>query len=124
MSQSAVVTCQPVGPIQKDARFMATITVTDSGSGLINLATAQPQLFLSTSPPQAPSVDFSSIDVYKGNLLQVAGVAKYNFDAVCHSDSGSSTFTVSAILYDNLGNSIPVTPATIQVLPVPQLDAT
>lgn len=124
MSQSAVVTCQPSGPIQKDARFMATITVTDSGAGLVTLATAQPQLFLTTSAPQSPSVDYSSVDVYKGNLLQVSGVANYNFDAVCHSDSGSSTFTVSAILYDNNGNSIPVTPATIQVLPVPQQDAT
>lgn len=118
MSQSAVVTLQPTGPIQKDARFMATITVTDSGAGLVTLATAQPQLFLTTGAPQNPPVDYSSVDVFKGNALQVAGVAKYNFDAVCHSDSGASTYTVSAILYDNVGNSIPVTPATLSVLPV------
>lgn len=118
MSQSAVVTIQPPGPIQKDERFMATVTVTDSGAGLVTLFSGQPQVFLTSSPPQNPPVDYGSIDVYKGNLLQVAGVAKYNFDGVCHSDSGTSTYTISAILYDNLGNSIPVTPATLTVLPV------
>jgi hypothetical protein len=121
MSQSAVVTIQPASPVQQDQRFMATITITDSGAGLLKLATIQPQLFITASPPQNPSTDYSSVDVYKGNLLQVAGVSAYNFDAVCHSPG---IYTVSAICYDTSGNSIPVTPASLTVFAVPQQDAT
>ncbi len=104
--------------------FSYSVTTPGVNPGSAALGTAQPQLFLTSSPPQNPSVDYSSIDVYKGNLLEVSNVAKFNFDAVCHSDSGLSTYTVSAILYDSSGNSIPVTPATLTVFAVPQQDAT
>lgn len=98
--------------------FAFSVVTPGEDVGAPQLSTAQPQLFLTTNPPQSPPVDIGSIDVYKGNLTQSGGVAKYNFDAVCHTDSGLSTYTVSAILYDMSGNSIPVTPATLTVLPV------
>lgn len=125
-----IITNTATGPAQATADGSAptgfTITETQVGRNAtpFTLATAQPQLFLTTGAPNNPSVDYGSIDVYKGNLLQMDATSAYNFDAVCHTDSGTSTYTVSAIMYDTAGNAVTVTPATISVTAVPQIDAT
>jgi len=80
------------------------------------LASAQPQVFLTSgSPTNGAPIEVSEINVYVGNLLQSGAVSVYNFDGVCHS---AGTYTVSAILYDTSGNNVSVTPASLVVLAV------
>lgn len=95
--------------------FSYSILTPGQDVGTISLGTAQPQVFITSSPPQNPPVEFSSIDVYKGNLLAASGVGVYNFDGVMHSPG---IYTVSAIIYNSSGISIPVSGASLTVLPV------
>lgn len=113
LSATGAATAPSNGTASPGFGYLVTTPGQDLGSA--SLATAQPQLFITSSPPQNPPVDYSSIDVYKGNLLQVAGVGKFNFDAICHSPG---TYTVSAILYDSSGTRVPCTGASLVVLPV------